>query len=196
MTDTQRLVRENTSLKARVAELEARIAELEAELRFLKTHPTIAQGIKGETLVAKLTGGAITAYAADHDVAVQGTATVEVKFSKINSPYEGAITQRWNWSKLLGWQDKGKGYDFLLLIGDKDPRFLSQYPNDGSPYVFFLIPSAHVPSVLSKGATIGSQAQINTNLETARSSASKAIKKFMVPATLVSSVIEQIGHTS
>jgi hypothetical protein len=179
-------------LLRQIAELKAKVAQLETEVAFLKNHPRIAQGIKGETLACKLTNGSITAYAAAHDVTVGGIATVEVKFSKVNTPYEGAATRRWNWSKLLGWRDKGKGYDFLLLMGDKDPRFLSQYPEDGSPYVFFLIPSLHVPTVLSKGEMIGSQAQINTNLATARSSASKAIKKFMVPAALVGSMIDGI----
>ena len=174
------LLREN-------AELKARVAQLESELAFLKMYPTIAQGIKGEMLVCRLTGGTTTSYNLGHDVVTPDGARIEVKFSKIQRPNKRTTTRRWNWSNLLGWRDKSKNYDFLLLIGDKDPRFLSQYLNDGSPYVFFLIPIADVPSVLSKGRMMGSQAQINTNLDNARSVASRAIKKFMVPSAVISS---------
>ena len=182
MSDINRLFSENS-------ELRAKIVQLEFEIDFLKTHPSIAQGIKGETLVYNIIGGEITPYAAPHDVTLGNGAKIEVKFSKRNLPSKGAVTRRWNWSNLLGWCDKGKDYDFLLLIGDKDPRFLSQYPSDGSPYVFFLIPLGNVPEILSKGGEGGSRAQINTNLKGARSNRSTAIKKYMVPVTLLSTIV-------
>ena len=99
--------------------------ELEKELLFLKTHPTLSQGMKGETLVAQLTGGTLTKFAEKFDVMLSNAITIEVKFSKLNTPTPGSSTRRWNWSKPLGWRDKGKSFDFLLLIGDEIHRFPS-----------------------------------------------------------------------
>ena len=151
------------TLKQLIAELESENARLRKELDFLKLHPTIAQGIKGETLVAKLTGGAITSYAESYDVRTRDGLRVEVKFSKLNQPMKVAPTRRWNWSKPLGWLDKGKDYHYLLLIGEKDPRYFDQYP-DETPYVYFLLPIQSVPAVMDKGRTVGGVIQITTNL--------------------------------
>jgi hypothetical protein len=177
---TEELKRENS-------ELRARIEVLENELLFLRTHPTIMQGIKGETLVASLTGGIITEYAAKHDIELNNEVTIEVKFSKLNTPVKGAKTRRWNWSKLLGWKDKGKDFDFMLLIGEKDPRYSEQYL-DSSPYVYLLIPKEKIHEILTPGGEIGSQAQINTNLRTARAENSKAIKMYMVREEVINSI--------
>ena len=53
------LIEENRALRER-------IAQLEKEVEFLRLHPTIAQGMKGEALVVKITGGTLGAYADDH----------------------------------------------------------------------------------------------------------------------------------
>lgn len=130
---------------------------------FLKLHPTISQGIKGETLVAQLTGGVVTSYAESYDIHTINGLRVEVKFSKLNQPMKVAPTRRWNWSKPLGWLDKGKDYHYLLLIGEKDPRYFDQYP-DSTPYIYFLVPIESVPVVMNKGQAIGGVIQITTNL--------------------------------
>ncbi len=181
---------EQDELHAEVWALKKRVAELEQELAFLKTHPTILQGLKGETLVAQLTGGALTKYAESHDIELGNSVRVEVKFSKLNKPDRRSATRRWNWSKPLGWRDKGKVFDFLLLIGEKDPNFLAQYPDDSSPYVFFLIPKDHVQSVVTKGGIIGASVQMTTNLSRALSPASTALKAFMVSMDQVAPLLE------
>ena len=180
---------EQDEVQAEVLVLRTRVAELEYELAFLKTHPTLLQGLRGETLVAQLTGGALTQYAAQHDVVLPNSVRVEVKFSKLNKPAPGSTTRRWNWSKPLGWRDKGKDFDFLLLIGEKDHRFPEQYL-DKSPYVFFLIPKGHVQEVATKGGLIGASVQITTNLSKAQSPASAALKTFMVSMELIDTLVE------
>jgi hypothetical protein len=82
MDELQSLRLENKALKSR-------ILELERELVFLKTHPTIAQGLKGETIIAKLTHGIATTYAEAHDLVVGQDIRIEVKFSKLNTPVKG-----------------------------------------------------------------------------------------------------------
>ena len=159
--------------------LKKRIKQLEKEVLYLRTHPAIVQGMRGETIVCKLTDGVRTSYADEIDIVVKSEIKIEVKFSKLNTPDKGAATKRWNWSKPLGWKDKGKDFDFLFLLGEKDPRFEDQYL-DNSPYVYFLMPSARLDQVMTSGTTIGSNIQINTNLRTAKSPASMALKKFMV----------------
>jgi hypothetical protein len=170
-------VKENDVLKQQIAALEEKIA-------FLTTHPALARGMRGGHLIAKLTGGALADYAAKYDVQ-KGKIKIEVKSSKLNHPDLGSSTRRWNWSKPNGWKDKGKNYDFLLLIGDKDTRFLDQYPNDSCPYVFFLIPCVKVHTILTKGKTIGANIQIISNLKKAKSPASVALKQYLRSEKLI-----------
>ncbi|QXB53466.1 hypothetical protein [Aeromonas sp. FDAARGOS 1415] len=169
--------------------LRERVKQLENEIAFLRTHPVFLQGLKGESIVSKLTGGAFTEFAASHDLKIGSTVKVEVKFSKLNTPNKGRDTRRWNWSKLLGWKDKGKDYDFLVLVGEKDWRYPEQYL-DQSPYVFFLIPKAQISEIITRGKAIGSQAQITTRLAAATSPASMALKKYLVPAAMLSELID------
>jgi hypothetical protein len=166
------------------AALRARVDQLEREVAFLRTHPVFVQGLKGETLVATLSSGKLTEFAASHDVVTGTNLKVDVKFSKLNVPYKGAKMRRWNWSKPLGWKDKGKDFDYLLLVGEKDWANAVQYPDDG-PYVFFLLPKDKVAEVVTSGAAIGGNVQINTNLGAASSVASKVLKAFLVSEATV-----------
>lgn len=151
------------ALNRRIDVLESEIARLRNELDFLKTHPSIAQGIKGETLITQLLGGVGTSYSESYDVSTSAGLRIEVKFSKLNQPMKDSPTRRWNWSKPLGWLDKGKDYNYLLLIGEKDPRYLEDY-SDKTPYVYFLVSAQDVPDVMDKGITIGGMVQVTTNI--------------------------------
>jgi hypothetical protein len=72
---------------------------------------------------------------------------IEVKLSKLNVPSKAApSTKRWTWAKPLGWLDKAKTYDYLILLGEKDVRYEEQYLDD-SPYIAFLVPFKNVFSV-------------------------------------------------
>ena len=173
--ELQQLRRENHHLREQ-------LAAAERELAFLKTHPVFVHGMKGERLVARLAGGVLTKFAAQHDVTLPNEVTIEVKYSKLNTPVIGRDTRRWNWSKPLGWKDKGKDYDLLILVGEKDPRFPDQYLDD-TPYVYFMIPRDKVPEVVNSGKAIGAMVQITTNLRNAQSPTSRAIKKYMVTAS-------------
>jgi hypothetical protein len=186
----EQLARNEKSFAEENADLRARIAQLENEVRFLREHFTLAQGMKGETLVARLTAGVLAEnYAQEFDLRIGDKVTVEVKFSKLNIPSPGSTTRRWNWNKPLGWKDKGQEYDFLILVGERDPRFADQYPNDGSPYVFFLLPKSHVSRIMTKGETIGANVQIITNLMNAKSPASIALKEHIVPVSVISALL-------
>jgi hypothetical protein len=180
----------------RVDELEAenrllreRVTQLEIEITFLRTHPVFLQGLKGETLIAKLTGGILTSFAAQYDLKVGENVRVEIKFSKINTPVLGSPTRRWNWSKPLGWKDKGKDFDFLILVGEKDLRYPEQYV-DTSPYIYFFIPRVRVPEIVTRGASIGANVQITTNLSKALSPASIALKSFVVSGASIAPLLE------
>ena len=63
----------------------------------------------------------------------------------------------------MGWLDKGKDYHYLLLIGEKDPRYTDQYPDD-TPYIYFLVPLQAVRDVMDQGRSVGGMIQITTNL--------------------------------
>ena len=156
--------------KVRALERENEI--LKKELAFLRTFPALAQGIKGETLVAQLTGGVLTGYAESHDVSVTNGDRLEVKYSHLNDPNRSK-TRRWNWNSPLGRRDE-KDYSFLILVGEKDPRFEDQYPPDLA-FVFFLVPRADVWYIKT-----GSNIALNTNLRTANAAKSEALKQYLV----------------
>ncbi len=150
-------------LRQRIIELERENVRMMSELEFLKTHSSMVQGIKGETLVAHLVDGTLTSFSESYDVATSTGLRIEVKYSKLNRPMKNSPTLRWNWSKPLGWLDKGKDYHYLLLIGEKDQRYLDDYP-DSTPYVYFLVPIQDVPDVMDQGRSVGGMVQITTNL--------------------------------
>lgn len=164
--------RDITLLLQRVEELEAENATLRSELNFLKVHPTLAQGIKGETLIAQLVQGQITAFAEKYDVVTDAGIRIEIKYSKLNRPMKTSSTRRWNWCKPLGSLDRGKNYHYLVLVGEKDERYLDQYPDD-TPYVYFLLPMRHVREVMDKGRSVGGMVQITSNLAKLRTKSSR-----------------------
>ncbi|WP_157265356.1 hypothetical protein [Azohydromonas aeria] len=103
-----------------IAALRSRVHELETEVEFLRLHPTLAQGLKGERLVCRITSGLASKLNAAHDLITKNGLKIEVKFSKLHSPSKTLPeTKRWTWTKPMGWLDKGKDYDFLILVGER-----------------------------------------------------------------------------
>jgi hypothetical protein len=147
-------------------------SQLKKELEFFRTTSTLAQGLKGETLIANLTGGVRTGYKDSHDVTVMGGDRLEVKFSHLNVPNRFK-TKRWNWGSVLG-SAQNKKYEYLVLVGEKDLRYEDQYPANLA-FVFFLVPRSDVDNIKT-----GNDIAINTNLATARARKSLALKRHLV----------------
>ncbi len=188
-------LRDITLLLQRVEELEAENATLRSELNFLKVHPTLAQGIKGETLIAQLVQGQITAFAEKYDVVTDAGIRIEIKYSKLNRPMKTSTTRRWNWCKPLGSLDRGKNYHCLVLVGEKDERYLDQYPDD-TPYVYFLLPMRHVREVMDKGRSVGGMVQITSNLAKLRTKSSRPrLLDFQVNFAELKPLLESAGET-
>jgi hypothetical protein len=166
------LTREIVELRERVRLLERENTRLKKERDFFRRTPTLAQGLKGETLIAKLTDGVRTGYKDPHDVTVKGGARLEVKYSHVNAP-NGSKTRRWNWHSVLG-SANNKAYDYLVLMGEKDPRYDDQYPDD-LEFVFFLVPRLDVDQIKT-----GNDIAINTNFATLKAPRSKALKRHLV----------------
>ena len=161
-------------LHKRICLLEREKAQLRREVEFFRRTPTLAQGLKGETLIANLTGGVRTGYKDPHDVTVKNGDRLEVKYSHVNVP-NSSKTKRWNWHSVLG-SAHNKEYEYLVLVGEKDPRYRDQYP-DGLAFVFFLVPRSDVDHIKT-----GNDIALNTNLETARALKSLALRRHMVMA--------------
>jgi len=83
-------------LSERIRLLERENAQLKKEVEFFRRTPTLAQGLKGETLIANLTGGVRTGCKDPHDVTVKSGDRLEVKYSHLNVPNRYG-TKRWNW---------------------------------------------------------------------------------------------------
>jgi hypothetical protein len=173
--------KEANALREEVRMLRARVAELEAQLAFLERHDFLSQGFRGEQLICELTGGTASALGEAYDVLVGRTLKLEVKFSRLRVPVRGALTRRWQWTRPLGWNNYGKDYDLLLLVGEKDLRYLSQYP-DSSPYVYFLVPKVSVSELMTVDREMGAgHISVSTNLLNMRAAKSKLLQRFLVP---------------
>ena len=165
------------SLEKQVAELCIENQRLRDELFFLRSFPTLIQGLKGEALVRQITGGEAGTYQSKYDVRLPNSLDLEVKLSKLNSVGGGARTRRWNWSNPLGLRNgRGKQYSHLILIGEKDVRFRSPI-EDCSPYVFFLIPFSVVPEICQGGAI-----NLSSNFDGIRSLESRRLLDFQCDA--------------
>jgi hypothetical protein len=84
-------------------------------------------------------------------------------------------TRRWNWHSVLGSRNN-KAYEYLVLIGEKDPQHEEQYPADLDP-VFFLVPRSDVDDIKT-----GNDIAINTNLAKVRVERSLALQRHLVTA--------------
>lgn len=123
-----------------IGALEAENARLRNEVEFLRGNPTLAKGMKGESLVARLVSARLSRRGASHDLeSSTGEFFLEVKYSSLLNIISGRPIRRWVWTKLFGELGRKK-YDRLLLVGDADPRHCSSYSDPSSPYVLFDLP--------------------------------------------------------
>lgn len=120
-----------------LTELSAENAKLRAEVSYLRDNPSLARGLRGETLMAKLLGAQLAAPGAGHDMeAAASGLRFEIKYSGLQDNKTGYATRRWTWSKLFG-ESGSKKYDRVLLVGDADRQFAKQYRDHSSPYIIF-----------------------------------------------------------
>ncbi len=128
-------------LKRSNLELRAENEKLKKENEELKRKLDRSRGVPAVVLVAQMTGGKPTrGYKDSYDVETENGKHIEVKLSKVDIQ----PSKRWVWSNVLG----RKVYDYLVLVGEKDERWLKQYPD--LDYVFFLVPRNAVPEVKTK----------------------------------------------
>lgn len=170
---------ELSKLSQEVFSLREENSLLRKKVEILEKHPTLAKGIAGETLIAKLLGGALTKNNANHDVDLQRNGVkIEVKYSNLNLAVDYSTTQRWAWSKIFGESGK-KEYDRLLLIGDTDPRWREQYLDRDSPYVIFDIPLNEAMPLTTQTGRYRS-IQLSTNPRKARSTSASMFTHYQV----------------
>lgn len=144
MMNTTDLAAENRQLKAERDLLRNKVAVLTKKLALLDKHKALAKGMRGESLVASWVNGVVTTHNAGHDVELNGTLIkLEIKYSGLNVAVLGRVagreTLRWAWSKPFG-ESGNKVYDRLILVGDKDPRYVEQYKDIDCPYLLFDVP--------------------------------------------------------
>ncbi len=161
-------------LQREVRDLREENRILRERVAFLQRHPTLAKGLKGESIVAKLVRGTMIAGNRPHDLlAKRGRFRLEVKYSGLLVTVRGRETRRWVWTKPFGESGK-KTYDRLLLIGVADPRFSTSYKDRPAAYVLFDVPITEVAE-LSVSAGKYRAIHLTTNPLTARSVRSKKL---------------------
>jgi len=169
--ETAELIAENEALKRRVEALEAQIS-------FLKDHPTLTEGMRGERLVATSLNGTLTSYGTAHDIELSSGILIEVKSSRLNRPVRNSSTLRLAWSKVLG--TKGlKRFHFLLLIGETDPNHCQHYKDPACPFVFFFVPYDEVRALATQTASIPG-IQLTTNPFKAKSTGAALFERYQM----------------
>lgn len=128
------------ALQKENAELRLEVEQLRARLNYLGQYRTLAAGLHGEELVSKLVGGIRTAHTASVDIITDDDIRIEVKLGKLTypKPTSAANPARWQWGKVLG-EKNTKDFDYLVLVGESDPRFSAAYREQNAPYILFLL---------------------------------------------------------
>lgn len=181
------LLVENVALRAEVKALKEKIEQLEQKVAVFENHPTIADGIRGETLIADLIAGAVVKGNASYDIQTGPKALkLEIKFARLNDAVKKLTnkTYRWAWAKPFGESGK-KVYDRLILIGGKDSRFYGSYLDTNSPYIFFDVPFAEIAPLTIKTSRWPA-ILLTTNPRTAKSTASPLFRLYRVTITELS----------
>jgi hypothetical protein len=160
----------STSKDEVILALEKENKELKEENEALKKWVEFARGAPVVALVAEWTKGVLTKYKDSYDIETKSGMRLEVKWSKCNPTRSS--TKRWVWNGILG-LNRMKDFQFLVLAGEKDPRYKARYPN--LPYVFFLVPRSAVNNV--KG---GNSVGFSTNPDTVWGAAPKRLKPYLV----------------
>ena len=153
------------ALQNRIAALERENASLRAKVTFFDRSPWMREGIRGEQVIAQIIGGTTTVVNERFDVlTASGQVRLEVKYSNLNTAVVNEATKRWQWVRILGF-DQRKSFDSLILIGEVDTRFQHLYRDPVSPYIIFEIPFARLAEVLRHSQQM---IQISSNPRKAR----------------------------
>jgi hypothetical protein len=117
---------------------------LRSELLFLSLvgHQTMLTGVSGEAIIANAIAGQMTPYGACYDVR-KNDVRIEVKTSRLRKHSRFSLALRWSWNKILG-ENGQKTYDYLVLVGVKDPRYAPWYKDKLGEHVYFCIPRTEV----------------------------------------------------
>ncbi len=160
--EVHRLTTENDALKKR--------------LSFLEGHETLSAGMRGEKLIASMLNGKLTSHTESFDVELPNGVLLEVKSSGLNIPSKTAPTRRWAWGKIFG-EHGAKKFDYLVLVGVVDERYLTSYLDPTSPYVFFVVPYDQVDSLTIKNSKVRG-IQLTTNPSRCTSAASPLFTEY------------------
>lgn len=157
-----------------ISELRARISQLEDENWALKQRLKVLEPQEApvaEFYIAELSGGSLTSGLVAHDVVGSDGSLFEVKYSRLNTPVKGAKSKRWSWGHPLG--NSGlKAFDYLILVGEIDPRYAHQYEGSCPFYVLFCVPYDQVTAVMRDNEPL---IQITTNPLSIRSASAKRL---------------------
>lgn len=140
--ELDRLRNENAALREENSTLMERIS-------FLEEHPSLVEGLRGEQLIHRITGGMLTSRTDSHDLKADTGDIIEIKMARLNRAAKGEKTKRWAWAGVFG-ETGSKEYDFLILVGHVDERFQQKYKDPSSPYILFLVPYDEVRPLTAK----------------------------------------------
>jgi len=126
------------TLRQQLTRLSRENRDLRNEINFLRTHPRLASGLRGETLIARIVRGHLSRTGAPYDVIARNGTSLEIKFSSLLT-IRDKTTRRWAWTKIYG-ELGNKRFKRLVLVGEADPRFSHLYKDPRAPYILFDVP--------------------------------------------------------
>jgi len=105
-----------------------KLLKLELLFHNLIAHQTMITGVSGEMIIATAIEGQLASYGAGYDIRKNGI-KIEVKTSGLRKHSRFSLSLRWSWNKILG-ENGRKDYDYLILVGKKDPRYSAWYKDN------------------------------------------------------------------
>jgi hypothetical protein len=174
------------TLTEEISRLKEENNKLREKVAFFENHPTIAVGIKGESVIARIVSGDRTIHNQSYDVTTNHkNLKLEIKFSRINNAVRSRITRptyRWAWAKPFG-ESGEKIFDQLILVGEKCNNYMNLYLDAHSPYVIFDVPYHEImPLTIQTNSGRFRSIQLTCNPHKAKSAAAALFAKFQLTA--------------
>lgn len=166
--EVNEIIHENNTLKITLAGeirkneiLTLENNELKNRINSFHINPQIAKEVKRTNFIDDIFNGKIIKHSDSSPFQINNSTTAVLIYAKlIEVKYP---TKRWTWARPLG-NSGDKIFDRLILIGEKDPRYMNRYKDSRSQYIIFDIPFNDV-----KHLTVGNKhIELTTNPDTVK----------------------------
>ena len=166
------------ALHRRIQRLESDNERLRRELAFYETHGDAA-GLVAEAYVWRAVSGR-AAGSTKCDVVTGNRTALEVKFSGLHRTRTSGY--RWDWTNIFG-RDGCKDYRRLILVGETDIEFRTQYRRPVERYILFDLPRNVAVQLSTTGSSRRHRLTLNANPALAQSATRVLYEQYQITET-------------